>query len=347
MPRERREWYTESMAERQLVSKRTVASVSPIPNADAIEKIMVDGWQVVAKKGEFRAGDECVYFEIDSLLPVRDHRFEFLARNGTITLGDTDYVRLRTIKLRGTLSQGLALPVSLFSEIAHANADLAAALGVVKFEPPLPGGDQAGPFPTRLVPKTDAERVQNLAGEWDTLLGVNWIASEKIDGTSCTVLWEVGEQRVRVCGRNWEIKPGDNVYWGLTQRNKLDELVEDFARTYSAQQSVALQMELFGPGIQGNPLGVPQQRVAVFNAWVDRQSVWGSLNLMSALQEAGVCAPLLDIPLPESADAAVALVDGMKSRVAPNRLAEGVVWQALGFEPVKAINNKFLLKNGG
>lgn len=98
---------------RKLATVRRVAELLPIPNADAIECAVVDGWKVVVKKGEFRPGDEGVYFEIDSLLPVRDERFSFLAKGAV----GQEYARLRTIKLRGQISQGLLLPASTFPEL--------------------------------------------------------------------------------------------------------------------------------------------------------------------------------------------------------------------------------------
>ena len=73
---------------RRLVTRERVSAVAAIPDADAIEAVAVRGWTVVAKKGEFTAGDECVYVEIDAALPLDDERFAFLAPRGTKTLGD-------------------------------------------------------------------------------------------------------------------------------------------------------------------------------------------------------------------------------------------------------------------
>lgn len=103
---------------RKLVTVRKINAINPIENADAIESAMVDGWQVVVKKGEFSVGDFCIFFEIDSFLPASDERFSFLARNGTKTdENGVERIRLRSVKLRQTLSQGLALPISLFTDI--------------------------------------------------------------------------------------------------------------------------------------------------------------------------------------------------------------------------------------
>ena len=56
---------------RKLASIQKIWDVVPIENADAIELVKVLGWQCVAKKGEFNKGDLCIYFEIDSFLPVK------------------------------------------------------------------------------------------------------------------------------------------------------------------------------------------------------------------------------------------------------------------------------------
>jgi RNA ligase (TIGR02306 family) len=105
---------------RKLVTLETVVEVRPIPDADAIEAIVVRGWVVVAKRGEFRVGDRCVYFEIDSALPLSDERFAFLGARGTnTTVTGTKMHVLKTARLRGVYSQGLALPTALFPELAN------------------------------------------------------------------------------------------------------------------------------------------------------------------------------------------------------------------------------------
>ena len=46
---------------RKLASIQKIKSLEPIPEADAIEKATVLGWQLVVKKGEFKTGDLVVY----------------------------------------------------------------------------------------------------------------------------------------------------------------------------------------------------------------------------------------------------------------------------------------------
>lgn len=189
--------------ERKLATIRRVSKIEPIPGADAIVKLIIDGWELVSGKDNFQEGDLCVYFEIDSFLPVRPE-FEFLRDRcfkSTKNLGDG--FRLKTIKLRGQVSQGLALPLSDFfkqvdglwyymreillepsmtpDEIAsyvEEGTDVTEYLGVQKYEKPVPAalaGQVRGNFPSFLR-KTDQERVQNC------LNGVkNWIFYEKDD----------------------------------------------------------------------------------------------------------------------------------------------------------------------
>ena len=158
----------------RLASIQTVNAVEPIPNADAIEKIRVLGWWVVVKKGEHRPGDKLVYCEIDSLLPERPE-FEFLRREQLQAGPDRRRpaqtilpagFRIKTVKLRGQVSQGICFPLSILPPGAptEEGADVTDLLGVLKWEPPLPvgmGGKVKGQFPG-FLPKTDETRVQVL-----------------------------------------------------------------------------------------------------------------------------------------------------------------------------------------
>src|SRR6478609_2014730 len=103
---------------RKLVTVRKIADLLPIDGADLIELAVVDGWKCVVRKGEFTIGEYAVYFEIDSFLPSTDPRFESFMKNSREYLGVVGH-KLRTIKLRGQISQGLAMPIKLFPEIMN------------------------------------------------------------------------------------------------------------------------------------------------------------------------------------------------------------------------------------
>lgn len=336
-------------AERQLVTLETVVDVRPIPDADAIESLTVRGWNVVAKKGQFKTGDRCVYIEIDAALPLCDPRFAFLEARGAKTLGDGKRVHvLKTARLRGVYSQGLVLPLDDFPELANQTVtDLAAILDIEKYDPPLPasmGGEAIGAFPTSLARKTDAERAQNLTDQWQAIVAAGpWIATEKIDGTSLTVVNDDG--RLRVCGRNWELADGANVYWEAVRAHALDSLL---------QPGDVLQAEVYGVGVQANPLKVRARTLAVFGYSRARVGVPRS-DWPVELQLLG--APIYaDLQLPDTIDAAVRQADGIRSLVNPDVGAEGVVWVRESGEPMmeldgrsifKVISNKYLLKHGG
>ena len=184
------------MNKRKLVSLRKVGKIFPIKNADRIEEITVDGWSVVAKKGEFKEGDTCCFFEIDSFLPD-ESRYEFLGKPKTFN-GKQGH-RIKTIKLKGVLSQGLALPLSMFDglEIAQKDkgCDISEELSVIKYDPnettggasknKLQSGKAKGKFPIFLK-KTDQERIQNLTNHFEQFKEMEFEETLKLDGSSMT-----------------------------------------------------------------------------------------------------------------------------------------------------------------
>jgi hypothetical protein len=171
---------------RKLVTVRKIDRVDPIEGADAIEVATIEGWQVVTKKGEFLPGSYCVYFEIDSFLPTGHPAWQFLVDKQGRTFEGVLGHRLRTVKLRGQVSQGFIAKIDMFPEIVNfalsracdgyfcendyaelRNEDFAPLLGIKKWEQPLPAelaGQAEGLFPS-FIRKTDQERCQNLVPE--------------------------------------------------------------------------------------------------------------------------------------------------------------------------------------
>ena len=153
---------------RKLVTVRKVKEIKRIDGADLIEVAVVDGWQCVVKRDEFKVGDLAAYFEIDSFLPL-EPEFLFLEKSSKRRMGEFEGLRLKTIKLRGVLSQGLLLPYAVIERFVTKDdfvlgADITDALGVKKYEQPIPAelvGQVRGSFPS-FIQKTDQERVQNI-----------------------------------------------------------------------------------------------------------------------------------------------------------------------------------------
>ncbi len=239
---------------RKLASIQRIKALEPIENADAIVKATVLGWQLVVKKGEFQVGDLCVYCEIDSLLPDREE-FEFLRPRR---------MRIRTVRLRGQISQGICFSLSILPEGVdiQEDADVTEVLGVTKYEPPMPAnllGIALGPFPS-FIPKTDETRVQVLQELLDKYVGEPCYLSEKLDGSSVT--YYLKEGHFGVCSRNLELlEDPDNSIWQVARALDLENKLAKLGRDY------ALQGEIVGEGIQKNKYQLRGQQVFFFNVF--------------------------------------------------------------------------------
>jgi RNA ligase (TIGR02306 family) len=251
---------------RKLASIQTVNTVEPIPNADAIEKLRILGWWVVGKKGEYKSGDKVVYCEIDSLLPERPE-FEFLRAN-CFKPAQTDATgatllpagfRIKTVKLRGQVSQGICFPLTILPSgtATDEGADVTDAIGVLKWEPPLPvgmGGRVKGHFPG-FLPKTDEIRVQVLESVLARHRGKTFYVTEKLDGTSFTAFLREGE--FGICGRNLWLDETDesNVLVRVARSLRLEGALRAARERHGLD--LAIQAEVIGPGIQEEQVRTP------------------------------------------------------------------------------------------
>lgn len=255
---------------RKLASVRKISKLSPIAGADKIELAHIDGWKCVTQKGNFKEGDLCVYFEIDAFLPIRPE-LEFLRKNCYKNHPDLgEGFRIRTIKLRGQISQGLALPIkdmSWIDLVAEEGTDLTEILGVQKYEIPIPvqmAGVIRGNFPS-FIPKTDAERIQNVYREFESERKLTWKGSFKYDGSSCTMYID-DEGEFHVCSRNLDLKEDDNnIFWKTAKKYPYKNLLE-FLNS-STGEKFAIQGELIGPGIQDNPHKKKENSIVLFDIY--------------------------------------------------------------------------------
>lgn len=196
---------------RKMASIKRIQETKPIPDADKICAYRVDGWWVVDSIGRYQVDDLVIYCEIDSWIP---HEIApFLSKgNEPKEYNGVKGERLRTVKLKGQLSQGLLLPVkqSIYrnetciidfiscevdgnsgSPAANLGEDVSELLGIQKYDPPVPAqlaGETRGLFPG-FIPKTDQERIQNLTNDvkkWHKN-GLTFEVTEKLDGSSMTV----------------------------------------------------------------------------------------------------------------------------------------------------------------
>jgi hypothetical protein len=358
--------------ERKLASVRRISDIQPIEGADMIELAIVDGWKVVvAKNVGHKVGDMVVYCEIDSFLPIREE-FEFLRKSSYKKMVDgTEGFRLKTIKLRGQVSQGLILPLSVFEgygyrvsenllnenpalepnrsvispsdmiELVVGN-DVTEVLGIVKYEPPIPAelaGKVKGLFPS-FIRKTDEERIQNLSDQYDELKKHTYYVTEKLDGSSATFYYKDGV--FGVCSRNLELLETEgNTFWKVARELDLENKLKDYG------VNISVQGELIGEGIQGNPYKIKGQTVRFFNLFdIDLQEYHSLPTFQKTMNELGLeTIPILDVrfTLPESIDELLKYADS-KSVLNPNFDREGVVIRSLDRKiSFKVISNKFLL----
>jgi RNA ligase (TIGR02306 family) len=196
---------------RHLASIQRILDVQPIPTADKIETVTVLGWKCVVRKGEFQVGDLVLYVEPDSLFPFNPWTGEQLGEKP---------LRLKTVRMKGQISQGLVLNLSNVPQLCGSNipegTDVSSILGIVKYEPPpLPAqlaGLARGLFPSFLV-KTDETRIQAFPGlikKWEHI--GDFIVTEKLDGASTSYYWHNplndGEFIFGACSRNLDLQPG-------------------------------------------------------------------------------------------------------------------------------------------
>ena len=347
---------------RKLATIRKVNEIIPIEGADMIELAMVDGWQCVVKKGEFKPGDLGIYFEIDSYLPI-ENRYEFLRKSSYKKIPDQlqgqrgEGFRLKTVKLRGQLSQGLILPISLFPEIktSTVGSDVTELLDVELYEPPVPAslaGQVRGKIPG-FIKKTDEERIQNLPQYFTDLQDMAFECTEKIDGSSMTVYYTGDDQGV--CSRNLNLKEDEiNTLWKITNELQLHALLKEL------DKKLALQGEVAGEGIQKNPLKIKGQQFFLFNIWniekqqhltpEERMEIFQFLEKKVPIKHVPIISPQIKIfqeykTMRELLDYAVG-----HSLLNKNVQREGIVLKSLesiGREIIsfKVISNQYLLKH--
>lgn len=239
---------------RKLSSIQRIIKIEPIEGADNIELAYIQGWQTVVKKNEFAPQELVVFCEPDSILPERPE-FEFLR--------DKKF-RIKTIRLRGQVSQGIAFPLSILPNgiQIEEGLDVTEVLGIHKYEPPIPAqlsGIVKGTFPS-FMPKTDETRIQSVPEVLMRHKGKVFYVSEKLDGSSGTYYLRDGE--FGVCSRNLELRETEeNTFWIIARKHDIESKLRAYGR------NVAVQGEVIGPGIQKNRYKLKQPSLFLFNVF--------------------------------------------------------------------------------
>lgn len=249
------------------VTLERIATVVCHPNADRLEVATLHGlaFQFCIRKGEYRVDDAVIYFPVDSLLPA-----EVIAKLGIANmLAGAAKNRVKTVQLRGQISQGLVCRPETLLDGPLDGLDLTAALGVTKYEPPEIFAANAilRPLPAG-VGIYDIEGADRFVRALELLLDQRVLITEKLEGTNhATVLSDTGEQVV--CQRGnaiGELPDSENTYCKVARDQGLLAFLASVP--HLPGQLVALRGELVGPGIQKNIYGLKKPVVRLFDVKV-------------------------------------------------------------------------------
>ena len=355
---------------RKLASIKTITGLQPIDGKDRIVLATVDGWHVIVRKAEFEVGEQCVYIEIDSVLPEKPE-FEFLRSKN---------FRIKTMKMGNVVSQGICFPMNILPAGHYkADQDVTDIIGVKQYEPTMdtdPVAQDDKPkkkyprflmrmkwfrnlvlpkkvkdeFPSFLS-KTDETRIQNIPFILDS--DESWVATEKIDGQSGTFALVRERSKVPflkdkfnfvVCSRNRQLQTKDNSsYWNVAEKYAIKNALKGMIGNHNW---VAIQGECIGPKIQGNKYHVNDFDLYVFNLIFDGVRV-DSITAAHIVESSGMkFVPIIDagIRLPKTVDEVLDYAHG-KSKLY-DTLREGIVFRTQdGQKSFKAVDPLFLIQH--
>lgn len=346
---------------RKLASIQKVLDIKPIEGADLICAYKVLGWWVVSKVGEFKVGDYVIYISIDSWVPT--DIAPFLSKgNEPREYGGVLGEKLRTVKLKGQISQGLILPVNILDHFdlgymidngifpLKEGTDVTDLLDILKWEPQIPAqlaGQVRGTFPS-FISKTDQERIQNLQSAITEEYNKRTIfeVTTKLDGSSCTVYYNNDD--LGVCSRNQSLKLDQegNTFVDVAKSTGLLNALQTYGK------NIAVQGELMGPGIQGNREKLTKHDLFIFDIYdIDNGRYYTPKSrddIVERLRDfgyTGSVVPVISLAMTLPTDDIDKLLKFAEGPSLNHPIREGLVFKRNDGEfSFKIINNQFLLK---
>jgi len=351
-----------------LASVQKIIKLTPIEGADNIETATVLGWDIVVKKGEYKEGDLCAYIQIDTIVPELPE-YEFLRERK---------FRVRTIKLRKQISQGLIVPLP-YGKYKEGD-DLTEKLGVKKYEktdnnpiryekkrmpkvwykkwiylfkfnvlfkllPKLQKLERS-PFPSNLVSKTDEERIQNIPSALIKYAGKEFVVSYKLDGSSITIIHSkiFGKSKFRICSRNFELHDKKNDWYKVFVSTGFDNEVLKLVKHFGTDD-IIVQGEAIGK-FNGNYHNLTNERIYLFNIYVNGKRI-------NQKEFANVCkincipfCPVYKTTILNHSLSEILKESDIPDLLNPKVPVEGLVWRCVEDNfSFKVINNNYLLKN--
>ena len=284
---------------KKLATVRTIASFTDMKGYDNVYMAHIDGWQAIVRKEDFNTpGEKVIFIEPGAQLPETEE-YKFLEKRK---------YRIKTMKMRGNLSQGLVLK---YTGTEPEGTDLTEKMGIIDFTEQddakgfnpnsvrKPKGivgwlmrysatrwlgklflpkKVSGKFP-EWIQKTDEERIQNCPKVLN-IESADWYGTEKVDGQSGT--WAVRKEKgwfgrtkydEIVCSRNFRLNAtGDagKSQIELNKKLKITEQLKHWLQEHPEEDWIVLQGECIGPKIQGNPYKVKDFELYLFNIITSR-----------------------------------------------------------------------------
>ena len=350
---------------RKLASIQIIKDLKPIEGKDRILQATILGWNLIVGKNDFKIGDKCIYIEVDSVLDPNNPVFEQARKRSN---------RVKTIKLAGIYSQGIAYPLSAFNmkpEDWNEGDDVSQKLHIIKYDEynennneiqkinkkynkfqlflykifGFPKQKNKGGF-TTLVSKTDEVRIQNIPEVLQNKEPV--VVSEKVDGCSCSVTLErtFFGTKFNVYSRNLRVGKDNSHYWRAVEMYDLEDRMNLMLEELGVKW-IAIQGEIAGPAIQKNPYGLKDIDFFIFNI-ITPEGRWSTKKMVEFCYRYGLSTvPILDYnyELPNTVNGMLQYATN-KSVINPNVLREGVVIRSQdGKQSFKAVSPEYLVKH--
>ncbi len=355
----------------KLSSVQKIIDLQPIEGADKIEVATVLGWQVVVKKGEYKIGDLCAYIQIDTIVPDVPE-YEFMRERK---------FRVKTIKLRKQLSQGLIVPLPGKMSNWKVDEDLTESMGIKKYEKPdnnpleryekprmpkvwykklvcqfkynylykaFPKLQRLSrsPFPKHLVSITDEERIQNTPKTLELYRGKKFVVSYKLDGSSITIIHSksFGKSKFRICSRRFELHDKTNDWYRVFKSTNFNFEILKLVEHFKTND-IIVQGEAIGK-FNGNHHNLQSEQIRLFNIYVNGKR-------LNQLEFSEVCksmqipyCPVYRVTELNHTLQEILKESEIQDVINPHVPAEGLVWRCIEDNmSFKVINNNYLLKH--
>ena len=369
-----------------------IDEIKPIEGYDRVEYARTNGWWVIiGKHDNLKVGDKCVYFEVDSKVNADDERFAFLEKRNYkiktqrmckvisqgLLMPLTLFPELNNKDIYTDVTDILKVVYAVEEDNSRKKSDPNAKYKNMAARRPnifkkpwakwlmkrewgrklmfwIFGKKKDNPrgFPT-FVSKTDEERVENQP--WRIGDGRTYLATEKLDGTSCTYALERKGNKFEfyVCSRNLRLKDekqgcyhDHNIYWDLAFKYDIEKHLKEILEVNKHWKWVCIQGEGVG-SVQGNPLKLKEDDLYVFNFKDSENGRWDSLHGKAMIEAWGMkWVPILgEVQLPDTMEELKVLATG-KSVVNPDVMREGIVYRSLdGSDSFKNVSREYLLKH--